>query len=87
MIDIERAKLNPSSIFISPQKVTEEESLTTDEKIEILRRWEYDAREMQVATEENMPGTNSDILSEVLEELNKLGAKSKVKSTSPTKTG
>lgn len=87
MIDIERAKLNPSSIFISPQKVTEEESLTTDEKIEILRRWEYDAREMQVATEENMPGTNSDILSKVLEELNKLGAKSKVKSTSPTKTG
>jgi len=33
-----------------------EQSLNTDQKIQILRRWEYDARELAVAEEESMSG-------------------------------
>ena len=88
MVDIEIAKLNPSSVYDSPSEVAEDQSLTIADKVEILRRWEYDAKEMQVATEENMPGKNSDILDKILDVLNNLEPDSKPsKRTSPTKQG
>lgn len=88
MVDIEKAKLNPSSVYDSPSEIAEDQSLTINDKVEILRRWEYDAKEMQVATEENMPGKNSDVLDKILEVLNKLEPDSNhSKKTSPTKQG
>ncbi len=86
MTDIDKAMLDPGSVFDKPSDLLNAEDLTRKQKIEILRRWEYDARELQVATEENMPGNNSDLLDQVLKALNSLGAFSE-KSNSPTKQG
>ena len=52
-IDIEKAKLNPSSVFKRPADVLKT-TFSREEKIDILRRWAYDEREMAVAEEENM---------------------------------
>jgi hypothetical protein len=87
MTDIQKALLDPASVFDSPGDVLKDESTSREQKIEILRRWEYDARELQVASEENMPGNNSDILDEVLDALNKLGALDVDHSDAPTKQG
>jgi ABC-type lipoprotein export system ATPase subunit len=52
---------------------------------EILRLWEYDAAEAEVATEEGMPGGNGDLLQRILLALDGLGAGSEVGSAGPTK--
>ncbi len=74
MTDLDRALLNPASIFASPDEVLAHEDLSHQQKIEILRRWEYDERELQVAEEENMAGGPSDMLDEILRALHELGA-------------
>ena len=59
MVNLERAKQDPSSQFKSPHDVVVDQSLTREEKIDILLRWEYDQREIAVAEEENMVGARS----------------------------
>jgi hypothetical protein len=44
-----------------------------DQKIQILRRWEYEAQLLEVAQEENMMGGTSSRLEEVLDALHALG--------------
>lgn len=46
-MDIEKAMLDPVSVFACPDEVFDDQSLTREQKIEILRRWEYDARELR----------------------------------------
>jgi len=72
MIDLDRAMLVPASVFKTPDEVLQSEELSSEQKIDILRRWEYDARELEVAEEENMLGSNSDILDQILRALLKL---------------
>lgn len=78
MSKFEQALLNPTNIYQKPMDVVHDESLSRDQKIQILRQWEYDARELQVAEEENMPELTprekGSMLSRVLEALNELGA-------------
>ena len=56
-------------------------------KKKVLRRWEYDALELEVAEEENMGGDSFSILSEVLDALHKLDAEVDTEHTPPTKQG
>jgi hypothetical protein len=49
-------------VFAAPEDVAAHPGLTREQKIEILRLWEYDAAEAEVATEEGMPGGNGDDL-------------------------
>ncbi len=56
MTDIEKAMLNPTTVFRTPDEVLLREDLSREQKIEILRRWAYDARQLEVAEEENMGG-------------------------------
>lgn len=58
-----------------PRSVLRDTSLTRAQKIEKLRRWAYDARELDVANEEGMGGESrpSD-LAEILAALHELGA-------------
>jgi hypothetical protein len=65
-IDIERALLDPGSVFETPEDVFTQSSLTSDQKIEILRRWEYDEAEVNVAVEEGMPGNDTGLLRRIL---------------------
>jgi hypothetical protein len=50
----EKALLDPASAFTSPEQVLTSAELSREQKIEILHRWEYDARQLEVAEEENM---------------------------------
>jgi hypothetical protein len=86
-MNIEKALLDPTREFSSPANVCIEQLLTRDQKIQILRRWEYDARELEVAEEENMGGGGPDILDEVLAALHQLNAEIDVEHSPPTKQG
>ncbi len=51
MIDVSQALLDPARVFKKPKQVIACEELTRKLKIEILRRWEFDAHQMEVADE------------------------------------
>ena len=67
----EKTLLDPASAFTSPEQVLTSAELSREQKIEILHRWEYDARQMEVAEEENMLSDSDqpDILDEILPDL------------------
>ncbi len=86
--DLDSALLDPTAVFRDPEDVLQRSDLAHNQKIEILRRWEYDARALQVAEEENMsPAPPSDTLDRVLKALHALGAGPDLDHTPPTKQG
>lgn len=87
MVDINNALINPSAVFRTPQEALLREDISRDQKIAILRRWEYDARELEVAEEENMTGPEPDILDEILAALHALDAWADTEHSAPTKQG
>ncbi len=89
MVDVKQALLNPSAVFNRPEEVVDSKELTRDQKIEILKRWEYDARELQVADEESMtaPRPEPVDLESILHALRSLGAPADVEHSAPTKQG
>lgn len=89
MTDFKLALHDPAGVFKNPEKVVENKSLTTAQKVKILRQWEYDLRDALVAEEENMPAHNGDqaCLQRVLIALRQLGVESDVDHSPPTKHG
>jgi hypothetical protein len=73
-MNLQQALDNPSSCFASPADVVRSDEISRAEKIQILRRWEYDAQLLEVAQEENMMGGTGSRLAEVLNALHALGA-------------
>jgi len=64
---LDEALLDPTKVFNSPKEVLDNTEFSKQQKIEILQRWEYDARELAIADDENMAGDDSnDILDQVL---------------------
>jgi hypothetical protein len=86
-MDIEQALLDPASAYRAPAEVLDDRDLSREEKIKVLRRWEYDARELEVAEEENMGGGPPDLLDEVLTALRQLDAQTDMEHRPPTKQG
>ncbi len=86
-MDIEKAMQNPAAEFPSPQAVLADQTLSHEQKITILKRWEYDARELEVAEEENMGGSTPSLLGEILLALHSLNAEISVDHSPPTKQG
>lgn len=86
-MDFEKALLDPASVFDSPSAVCNTSDLTQAQKVEILRRWEYDARELQVAAEENMGEDPGKLMDEILAALHQLDEGVDVDSSPPTKQG
>jgi hypothetical protein len=86
MVDFDKALIDPSLIFKTPDEVVSNGELSRGQKIQILQRWEYDARELQVAEEESMRGPQSVTLDTVLKALRALGAENRERSA-PTKQG
>lgn len=86
-IDLDSAFRNPAQEFASPQAVLADERLDREEKIDILRLWEYDVSEQQVATEEGMPGGREDgeRLRQIVLALETLIDPSEVGDSAPTK--
>lgn len=83
---IQQALLHPASVFATPEEVAAAADIPQDLKIEILRRWEYDIREQEVAQEENMPGAPRMPLERVLRALLALGEEGEDR-PAPTKQG
>ncbi len=72
MTYIEKALADPSSVYKVPKEVLSDTELTEDQKLEVLRQWEFDAREILMADEENMVGDSPSMLHRVLECIDKL---------------
>ncbi len=54
-MDLDKAKLDPASVFRVPEDVLASTELSAEEKRSILTRWEADAEALIRATEEGMP--------------------------------
>jgi hypothetical protein len=87
MVDIDKALVDPALVFKAPEEVVADNELSREQKMKILRRWEYDVRELQVAEEEGMEGPQSVTLDEVLGALRALGAPADTQRSAPTKQG
>jgi hypothetical protein len=70
--EVERAMEAPASVFAAPEEVLAQSGLTREQKIEILRRWQYDAVEVDVAVEEGMPGEEDPLLRRIMLALGEL---------------
>ncbi len=83
-----RALVDPELVYAMPADVVRDVALSRADKIEILRRWEYDARELQVADEEGLANPRPDnLLDAVVAALHELGAGPDVEHSPPTKHG
>jgi hypothetical protein len=81
--DLDAARLNPAGTFATPAEVVADPRLDRAAKLEVLRQWERDARELDVASDENMAGGEPSMLSRVKSALDALGA-AKSAGTAPT---
>ncbi|MEK1891282.1 MAG: hypothetical protein AAAB35_27705 [Phyllobacterium sp.] len=85
-IDLEKALLDPASVFAEPEHVLGDAMLPDEQKVEILRRWQYNAAEESVALEEGMPGDeNDDLMHRILVALSELIGPIDVDHTAPSK--
>ena len=84
-MDFEKAKLNPAAVFKNPQEVVSTQELSRQQKIEILQRWEEDARSMEVADEESMPGPQPKLLQPIRDALHALNYWPDTEHSSPSK--
>lgn len=82
---LEKARLDPGSIFTNPEELRDHPGLTREQKIEILRRRAYDASELAVAEEEGMVGGESSHLDQILSVLDLLAGGYDVEHSPPTK--
>ncbi|MGM0743344.1 MAG: hypothetical protein ACQEVT_17420 [Pseudomonadota bacterium] len=90
MTDSERvlkAFLDPPDVFDSPLEVLADEELTKGQKIEILRRWVYDASEISVAEGEGMSIGNGDLLRQIMLALKELDVEIDPTRRPPTRQG
>jgi len=83
--DYEQAKLDPGAVFASPEALRDHPGLTQAQKIELLRRWAYDASELAVAEEEGMQNGEDTPLARVLSVLHELTGGFDVEHSPPTK--
>lgn len=67
------AMTNPAEVYAAPEDVLADDSLGDMDKIEILRRWNYDACEISVAEDEGMTAPNDALLQRILLALDSLG--------------
>lgn len=61
------AKNNPTRYYRRPGEVVRDRRLTRPEKLAILEAWELEARELSVASEENMSGGEPSLLQDVVQ--------------------
>ncbi|MBW8471315.1 MAG: hypothetical protein K0M67_23860 [Thiobacillus sp.] len=64
--------LDPAATFQTPEEVVAHPGLSSQQKIDVLRAWEYDAAEAEVAEEEGMGGLREHLLQRILLSLGSL---------------
>ncbi len=86
MIDVTMAMLDPTMVFKEPKDVVASNELTRNQKIEILRRWKYDAQQLEVAEEEaGMAVRRPEMFDRVVQALHMLDLERDTEHTPPTK--
>ncbi|MEL0438033.1 hypothetical protein [Phycobacter sp. K97] len=83
--DMEQCLRDTSAMYRTPGEILTNRHLTKAQKIEILRRWEYDACEVSVAEDEGMAGQDGELLREILLALETLVGSLDSDRTPPTK--
>jgi hypothetical protein len=90
----EDALTDVAKVYADPKEITGSDDLSHQQKVKLLRQWEFDLRENLVASEENMTAENTpeghsaELLRGVRKELISIGAVDhKDESAAPTKTG
>ncbi|HEY1382782.1 MAG TPA: hypothetical protein VGF43_04160 [Dongiaceae bacterium] len=88
----EKLVVDVSTHFSTPDQLIAAEDLTREQKLTLLRQWEYDLHLLQVATEENMtsdapPGNNAEKIREVHAAAEKLGAELDPEKSGAAKAG
>ncbi len=83
--DLDAALLDPASNFETPEALLARADINDETKIELLRRWEYDARELEVEQEESMRSHDDDLLQRIHKVLHALGVSLDLESGPPTK--
>ncbi len=63
--DYDQALLTPESIFGDPMDVVNTQSLTPEQKMTVLKRWEANAKDLETASSESMTGGARSQLAEV----------------------
>jgi len=66
VMDLDKAKLDPASVFRAPEDVLGAPGLSPEEKKSILVRWEADVEALLRATEEGMPPSENRSPAELL---------------------
>jgi len=70
--DYDKALIAPEQVFKSPIDIVTTGSLTPEQKLKILKHWEANALDLQVATEESMTGPGNSRLGEIRKAVNML---------------
>jgi hypothetical protein len=90
----EDALTDVAKVFADPKEITASDDLSHQQKVKLLRQWEFDLRENLVASEENMTaettpeGHSAELLRGVRKALLAIGAVDhKDETAAPTKTG
>jgi hypothetical protein len=63
--DYDQALLTPESVFTDPTDVVETNSLTPEQKMTVLKRWEANAKDLEVASSESMTGVAPSRLADI----------------------
>ncbi len=84
--DFDKAIKDPTLVYHTPQDVLADLRLSDEQRLQILKRWEQDQRELQVAQEEGMSGGEENILKEILDAMETLDGHPDTREA-PTKQG
>jgi len=88
----EKLAVDVAKHFSTPEALLADKDLSREQKLTLLRQWEYDLHLLQVATEENMtgdtpPGANAETIRAVHAAAEKLGADINPDGSGAAKTG
>ena len=86
-ISFQNALIDPSSEFHHPHDILAVNDFTSAQKLELLKRWEQDARELAVAEEEGMVGNDKSLLSDIMQAIDELDPGYHQARSSPDKQG
>ena len=90
--NFDKLVVDVSKHFATPEALIASKELTREQKLDLLRQWEYDLQLLQVATEENMtgdaaPGANAEKLRAVHKAAEDLGVHPEPDKGGAAKTG
>lgn len=93
--DFEKALLDVSKVFDTPEEIARQAGLTREQKLKLLQQWEYDLQLLLVAAEENMPsqgktsepGRTAELVRQIHKIVAQMGAEANPEKSGPAKAG